>query len=97
MDNGVGGADVAQKLIAQALALGCTLYQTCDVHELNDGRGELLGIVHIPQTLQPLVGNGDHAHVGIDGAEGIVGGLGAGVGNGVEQGALAHIGQTHNT
>ena len=39
---------------------------------------------------------GHHTHVGIDGAEGAVGALGAGVGNGVEQGALAHIGKAHN-
>ena len=39
----------------------------------------------------------DHAHVGVDGAEGIVGGLRAGVGDGVEQGRFAHIGQPYDS
>ena len=97
MDDGVGGADVAQELVAQTLALGGALHQTGDVHEFDDGGGKLLGIVHIPEPLQPLVGNGHHAHVGVYGAEGIVGGFGTGVGDCVEQGALAHVGQTHDS
>ena len=55
------------------------------------------GIVQPSQIIQAAVGHGDHAHIGLDGAEGIVGAFRAGIGDGVEQGALAHIGQTHNT
>ena len=53
-------------------------------------------MVKIAQPGQPAVGNGYHPHIGVDGAEGVIGALGAGVGNGVEQGRLAHVGQTHD-
>ena len=97
MDDGVGHADVGQEFVAQALAPAGALDQTGDVHELNDSRGGLFGVVHLAQLVQTVVGHSHHAHVGVDGAEGVVGALGAGVGDGVEQGALAHVGQTHNT
>ena len=38
--------------------------------------------------------HGDHARVRLDGAEGIVRGLRARLGDRVEQGGLAHVGQT---
>ncbi len=97
VDDGVRLPDVGQKLVAQALALGGALHQTGDVHELDDRRGLLLGLVNFRQLVQPGVGHRHHAHVGVDGAEGIVGRLRAGVGDGVKEGALAHVGQTHNT
>ena len=97
MDNGVGGADVAQKLVAQALALGGALHQARDIHKLDHRRGVLLGLIELCQKVQPAVGHGHHAHVGLDGAEGEVGGLGPRVGDGIEQGGLAHIGQADDT
>ena len=97
VDDGVGHADVAQKLVAQALAPGGALHQSGDVHELDDGGGGLFGVIHLRQLVQPVVGHGHHAHVGVDGAEGIVGALRAGVGDGVEQGRFANIRKTHNT
>ena len=97
VDDGVGGADVGQELVAQALAAARTLDKTGDVDELNDGGGGLLGGVEIAQPLQPLIGHGDHAHVGVDGAEGIVVGGHTGVGDGIEQGGLAHVGKSHDT
>ena len=96
MDDGVTFPDVGQKLIAQALALAGALDQTGDVHEFHHGGGGLLGLVEVGQPVQTAVGHGHHAHVGVNGAEGVVGALGAGVGDGVEQGALAHVGQAHN-
>ena len=97
MDDGVGGADVGQELVAQTLALACALNKTCDVNELDDSGGGLLGGVEVAQPLQTLIGNGNHAHIGVDGAEsGVVGGN-TGVGDGVEQSGLAHIGQTNDT
>ena len=97
MDNGVGLPDVGQELVAQALPLGGPLHQTGDVHKLNDRRGLFLGVIDLCQLVQTGVGDGDHTHIGVDGAEGIIGGLGACVGDGIEQGALAHVGQTHDT
>ena len=46
---------------------------------------------------QPLIGHGHHTHVGVDGAEGVVVRRHARIGNGVKQGGLAHIRQSHNT
>ena len=54
-------------------------------------------MVHLGKLVQPVVRDSHHAHIGVDGAEGVIGTLGAGVGDRVEQGALAHVGQTHDT
>ena len=97
VDNGVGGADVGEKFVAQALALGGALHKPCDVHKLNDCRGELLGLMHLPQPLQPLVRDRNHPHVGVDGAKGVVIRRNPGAGNGVEEGGLAHIGQANDS
>ncbi|MPN10094.1 hypothetical protein SDC9_157387 [bioreactor metagenome] len=90
-------ADVGQKFIAQPLPLGGALHQPRDVHKLHHGGGGLLGGVHPGQLVQPVIGHGHHAHIGLNGAEGVVGALRAGVGYSVEQGALAHVGQPHDS
>lgn len=77
MDNGVGHADVAQEFVAQALSLAGSLHQTGDVHKFDDRWCGLLGVVHLGQLIQPVVRDSHHAHVGVDGAERIVGALGA--------------------
>ena len=97
MDDGIHLPDIGQKLIPKALALGGALHQPCDVHEFNDCRGEFLGLMHLPQPLQPLIRDGDHTHVGVDGAEGVVIRRNPGAGNGVEEGGLAHIGQANDS
>ena len=97
VNDGVGGPDIGQELVAQPLALGGALHQTGDVHKLHHGGGGLFGLVEVGKPVQAAVGDGHHAHIGVDGAEGVVGGLGARVGDGVEQGRFAHVGQTHNT
>ena len=97
MDDGIGGPDVGKELVAQALPLGGPLHQPGDVHKLDDGGGGLFGVVELREPVQAAVGDGHHAHVGVNGAEGVVGALGAGVGDGVEQGGLSHIGKPHNS
>ena len=97
VDDGVGGADVGQELVAQALTLAGALHEAGDVDELEDGGGGLLGGVEVAQPLQPLIGHGHHAHVGVDGAEGVVVGGNTGVGDGIEQSGLAHVGQSDDT
>ena len=97
VDDGVGLPDVGQELVAQALALAGALHQSGDVHEFDDRRGLLIRLIHLRQLVQPVVGHGHHAHVGVDGAEGIVGALRAGVGDGVEQGGLADVRQSDDT
>ena len=97
MDDGVHLPDVGEELVAQALAFRGALYQAGNVHKLDGGGGELLRLVHFSQLVQAFVRHSHHAHVGLDGAEGVVGRLGAGVGNGVEKGAFAHVGQAHDS
>ena len=97
MDNSIGHADVGQKFVAQTLAPAGAIHQTGDVHKLDDSGGSLLGVVHFTQLVQPLVGHCHHTHIGVNGAEGVVGALGAGVGDGVEQGALPNIWKAHDS
>ena len=97
MDDGVDLADMRQELVAQALALGRALDQSGDVDELDGGGGELVGLVHLRELVQPRVGDRNHADVGLDGTERIVGGLGAGVGDGVEQRGLSDVGQSDDS
>ena len=98
MDDGVALADVAQKLVAETRALAGTLDQTCNVNKLNDGRRFLVGLPDLGQLVQPRVGHGHDAGVRLNRAEGVVGRLRVlGAGQRIEQGRLAHVGQTHNT
>jgi hypothetical protein len=57
VDDGVGFADVGQKLVAQAFALAGTGHQACDVHKFHDGRHDALGLDDLGQLLQARVGH----------------------------------------
>ena len=72
---GIHFPDVAQELVAQAFSFGSPFYQTGDIHEFNDCGSYLFGMVHISQKLQPFVRNRYDSHIGIYGAEGVVGGF----------------------
>ena len=96
--DGVALADVAQELVAQACALAGTLYQTCNVHELHDSGGLLVGLPDLGQLVQALVRHGHDAAVGLDGAEGVVGSFRIlGGSDGIEQSGLADVGKSHDT
>ena len=97
MNDRFGAADIGQELVAQPLTMTGALDQTGDVHEFDHSRSGLFGMVQIAQPVQAGVWHSHRAYVRLDGAEGIVGALCACIGNGVKQGALANIGQTHNT
>jgi len=98
MHDGVALADVAQELVAQTGTLAGTLDQTGDVHELDDGGGLFVGLPDLSQLVQPLIGHGHDAAVGLDGAERIVRRLRIlGGGDGVEQSGLADVGQANDT
>ena len=71
--DGVRLADVREELVAEAFALRGAGHEARDVHELDRGRQHLLGLGDVGQRLQPQVRHRHHAHVGIDGAERIVG------------------------
>jgi hypothetical protein len=93
VDDGIGLADVAEELVAQALALAGAGHQAGDVHELHDGWYHAFGLDDGGQLLQARIWKFHHAHVGLDGAEGVVLGRDAGFGQCVEEGRLADVGQ----
>jgi hypothetical protein len=59
--------------------------------------GWILRVDDLGQLGQTRVRHFHDAHIGLDGAEGIVGGLDTGLGQRIEQGGLANIGQANNT
>ena len=89
--------DMGQELIAQALALGGTLYKTCNIHKAHGSRHNFAGLEHIAQNIQAFIGNINNTHIGLDSAKGIIGSLSASLSNRIKQGALAHVRQAHNT
>ena len=87
-------ADVGEELVAEAFAFRCAAHQTGDIDEGQPGRNDLVAAGDPRQRVEPQVGNADVADVGLDGAEGIVRRLRRrGLGEGVEQGGLADVGQ----
>ena len=94
--DGVALTDVREELVAQAFAVAGTLDQSRDIHEFHRGGRGLFGGEHGRQMIQTIIRHGNDAGVRLDGAERIVGRLRAGIGNGIKQGAFAHIGQTDN-
>ena len=84
MDDGVGLPDVGQDLLPRPAPWLAPFTRPAMSTNSMTARGLLVRLVHLRQVVQPLVRHGHHAHVGVDGAEGVVGALGAGVGDGVE-------------
>ena len=89
----IGLADGGQELVAEPLALRRPAYEAGDVHEGHRCRHHRCAVVERGQPLQPRVGHGHHAHVGLDGRERVIGRQRLVVGEGVEQRGLAHVGQ----
>ena len=97
VDDGIGGADVAEELVPKTFALGGALYQTCNIDELDDCGGVLLGLVEIGQPVESFVRHGNHTHIGVDGTEGIVVRRNTCVGDGIKEGGLAYVGKSYDT
>ena len=96
MDNGVCLPDIRKKLVAQPFAPARAFDQSGNVHKFHNRRGFLQRLVQFRQIVQPFIRYRHHAHVGIDGTEGVIRALGPGVGDRVEQSGLSHVGQSHN-
>ena len=95
--DGVGGADVAKKLVAETFAFGGAFDEAGDVDELHGGGDEALRLNQVGNFCEALIGHGDDAGVGVDGAERVVRGLGLGGGECVEDSAFADVRQTYNS
>ena len=98
VDDGVRLADIGEELVAKAFALAGALDEAGDVHEVHAGRNDLFRAGHLRQPVQARLRHGDFAHVRLDGAEGIVGGLGGGrLRQSIEKGGLADVWQANDT
>ena len=93
VDNGVGLADIAEKLVAEPLTLRGALHQTGDVYDFYRGGNDFIGFHQRGQRRKALIGYSYDAHIGFDGAKGEVGTLCLGVAQTVEERRFAHIGQ----
>ena len=72
VSDGVGGADMAEELIAEAFALGGAFDEAGDVDELHGGGDEGFWLDELGDFGEAGVRDSDDAGVGVDGAEGIV-------------------------
>ncbi len=89
----VGLADVREELVAQALALAGALDDAGDVDEGHRGGHDPLAPEEVREHGQPVVGQRDDADVGLDRRERVVRGEDVGLGQRVEQGGLADVGE----
>ena len=97
VEDGVGGADVAEKLVAKAFALGGAFDETGDVDELHGGGNEGLGLDEGGDFGEALIRDSYDAGVGVDGAEGVIGSLRLRRGEGVEDGGFSYVGQADDS
>ena len=92
--HGVYAADVGEEAIAEALAAAGAFRKAGDVDHV-DGRVDLAGSLEdLVEPVEPRVGHGDDAQVGFGRGERVGGRRRVGVGQRVEQGGLADVGQT---
>ena len=89
----VGLADVREELVAEPLALGGAAHDAGDVDERHGGGQDALGAEDAGERLEPRVGQVHHADVRFDRREGVVRREHLVLGERVEQGGLADVGQ----
>ncbi|KPX26538.1 hypothetical protein ALQ28_05001 [Pseudomonas syringae pv. delphinii] len=91
--DGIGLADIGEKLVAQAFAFRGACHEAGDVDELHGGWQDTFRVDDGRQGSQTRVRHRHDAGVRLDGAEGEVLGCNTGFGQGVEQGGLADVRQ----
>ncbi|MNV68760.1 hypothetical protein D3C71_1616310 [compost metagenome] len=97
MNNRIHLTDMSQELVPQALTLAGALHKTGDIDKFESGGHYPVGSYNLGQLLETLVRHFYYAHIGINGAERVIGGFRPGLGNCIEQRRFAHIGQPDNT
>ena len=75
MYNSVHLTDIGKELIAQSLSFAGSFYKSRDIHKLDHRRSHFFGVIKVSQQFQPFIRYCHHAHIGINGTEGIVCGL----------------------
>ncbi len=88
-------ADVGQKLVAEPLAFRGAAHEAGDIHEGQPGWNCRLGPGDLGDLIEPIVGDGNLAHIRLDGAERIVRRLRRrGLRQRIEKGGFADIRQS---
>ena len=93
VSNRLDFADVGEELVAETFSLGRALDQACDVDELHDRRHRLLRLHLRGQRIEPRIRDRHDARRGLDRAERVVLGRDLRIGESVEEGRLADVGQ----
>ena len=97
MQDGVSLADVREELVAQTFTLAGAFDDARDIDEFHGRRHDRIGLDHGHDAVHARVRHRYHAHIGVDGAERVVGGLRFSRRKGVEDGGLAHIRQADDS
>ena len=95
--DGIHLTDVGEELVAKTLTLGGSAHQTRNIHKFDHGGRVFFRGVHIGKIIHACIRHSHHAHVGLNGAEGIVCRFGTGIGQCVEQCAFSHIREAYDT
>jgi putative MATE family efflux protein len=95
--DGVGLADVGEKLVAQPFALGSPTHQAGDIDEIDRGRHDRFRMVELDQGVEAWIRHLHHADVRLDGAERIVGDGRSGRRQRIKKRRLAHVGQADDS
>ena len=91
MYNSVYFSDIGKELISQPFPLGRAFYKSGDIHKFDHRRRYLFGMIKISQKLQSLIRHCNHAHIGIDGTEGIICRLGSRLCQRIEQCTFSNV------
>ena len=97
MRHGFDTADVRQKAIAQPLAAAGALRQSSDVDDVDGGVDLPRRLEDLVQAVQPWVGDRHHTEVRLGGGVRVRRRGGVAMGECVEQGGLAHVGQADDS
>src|SRR6185436_6388829 len=85
-------------LVPQAFPLACTFYKAGNIDELDGSRDHDVGAGNLPEHFQARIGNGYHAHIGLDGTKRIIGRFRLSIASdSIEQCRLSDVGQTDNS
>ena len=97
MYNCITIAYVGKELVSQTLTLGGAAYQSGNVDNLHSCRHHRCGTLNLHQFGQAFIRHGNNTYIRLNGAEREVSRLCLGIGEAVEEGRLAHIGQSYYT
>ena len=66
MDDGIGIANISEKLVAEALTFAGAFHKACNIHEFDHRICHFFGLVKLCEKVNPLIGNGNHTHIGLN-------------------------------